>query len=139
LQTEGIDIWSLLRVLLPFFTQKQFHIADPKNRAGDDLRLRLAAGPNYLKLPDYLSVKKPLGFMQKSPTLPADISVRWLLDACKFANPGYAIRSIPLQTPDQKSFIRMGYEKFLFGPLEIDAGWCITTAEEFKRDILGNQ
>ena len=33
----------------------------------------------------------------------------------------------------------MGYEKVFFGPLEIDAGWCITTEEEFKRDILGNQ
>lgn len=131
------NIWSIIGALMPFFTQKDYRLADIKNRSGDQLRLNLRVGPNFFKLPDYLGGKE-IGPKEGTPTLPADVSVRWWLDACKFFNPGYAVRSIPLKNPNADKFIRLGHEKVSLGPLEVEAGWCITTENEFREEIIGN-
>ena len=134
---EHTDIWALLGALSPFFTSSSYHLADPKNRAQDQLRLTLAVGPNCITLPDYLG-GKTIGPQSGTPSLPADISVRWWLDACKFLNPGYALRSVPLKDPQNGKFIRLGHEDITFGPLEFYAGWCITTEDEFRKEIIGD-
>ena len=135
---KDTDIWAVLGALMPFFSQKGYHLADPKKRSGDQLRLILRVGPNYLQLPKYLG-NNVIGSTKGTPSLPADVSVRWWLDACKFLNPGYAIRSVPLKDPSTGRPIRMGYKTVTFGPLMINAGWCITTEEEFKEEIIGDE
>jgi hypothetical protein len=70
------------------------------------------------------------------PPLKVTDSLTRLPDSLKTGNAGYAIEAIPLKLEDR--WIRIGGVDVRFGPLEIDAAWCISTQDEFQNIILKN-
>ncbi len=131
-----ITIWRVLTALAPFIMDSEFkYKLHDHPEAGPHLTLQI--GPNNLQLPGYLGGYM-LGSTADGPKLPVDYSIRYLLDAFKFTNPGYAIQAIPLKDPRNDGWIRLGFKTVRFGPLEFEAGWCITTEEEFTTEIAGD-
>ncbi len=129
-------IWTVLEALIPFAIDPDFKYKLHQH-AKEGPKLTLQIGPDNLRLPQFLG-GRTIGPKAGTPEMPTDYSIRYLLDAFKFTNPGYAIRAIPLKHPKTGDWIRLGFKPVAFGPLSLKAGWCITTEEEFRKDIVGD-
>ena len=137
-QPSLVDWVMLLGDMVKFFTDEGYYLHAPDH---------LPAGMNYgftlqptnLSLPSYLG-GATLGPDYELPELSVSDTLARALDGIKTGNLGWLIQSVPLKfvSNNETTWIRIGHETIKFGPLEINAGWCITTEEEFKQDIIGD-
>jgi hypothetical protein len=129
-----IAVFAFVAQYIRFFTVKSYLLHEqeqPKNFA-----LHFTVGRNYLRLPSYLG-GKTLGLTKTLPDLDIYDCLARFFDGLKTGNPTYLIQAIPLRYHD--TWIRIGDEELRFGPLFLRAAWCITTEQEFKEEVLGNQ
>jgi len=126
--TETITLFG---DLLQFFQKGDYLLH--REGFGETLNLELTIGENFIALPQYLG-GQILGLKKALPTLPVGDSIARFLDFLKTGNAGYAITAIPLQHDGQ--WIRIGSEEIHFGPLVVGMSWCITTDDEFVKEII---
>ncbi|MCL6417295.1 hypothetical protein MIB92_16670 [Aestuariirhabdus sp. Z084] len=133
-----IDWITLIASLLNFFQHSDYYLHD-EGHLPAGMALPFTLGPSLIKLPDYLGGGS-LGTKQALPALSVSDTLARALDGIKTGNAGWVIQSVPLkyQSNNQTHWIRIGSQTIHFGPLDIIAGWCISTEEEFRDDILAD-
>lgn len=124
---------ALFGKLIDFFTKPDYLLHQQTPPAG--MALEFTVGRNAIALPPYLGGLE-LGLKEPLPALDIYQSTARLLDALKTGNASYLIQAIPLRYEEQ--WIRIGQHELRFGPLFLEAAWCITTEQEFRDQVLGN-
>ena len=113
---------ALFGQLIDFFTKPDYLLHQQVPPEG--MALEFKVGRNAISLPSYLGGIE-LGVREPLPTLNVYESTARLLDALKTGDAGLLIQAIPLRYQDQ--WIRIGRRELRFGPLFLEAAWCITT------------
>jgi hypothetical protein len=130
------DAVALVSALLRFLTDREYLLH--RGGAPDALPLTFSIGPNFVTLPDYLGGAS-LGPRARLPTVDVADTAARLFDGLKTGNAGYVIEAVPLRISrgdGTVAWIRVGRHQIAFGPLTLEAAWCITTETEFVEKIL---
>ena len=140
-----VDLFSQV---FSFFTEKEFLLHE--QAPPDGLALSLTIGENYIGLPEFLGGGQ-LGLTSEvveglSHGTQSDFSIdvydnmARFLDFLKTGNAGYLIEAIPLKQTvgSHTTWIRVGSKDIEFGPIQLNAAWCITTENEFRDVILAD-
>ena len=123
---------GLFSALVGFLTDKELRLQD--QGLGETLNTRFTIGRQLIALPQFLGGAK-LAPDTRGVSLNSADALAKLLDAFKFANPGYAIQIVPLKTGN--TWIRIGAVSGVkFGPIELNGAWCMTTEEEFVNRVI---
>ena len=130
------DWIALLGDLVKFFTDMGYYLHEP-DHLPHGMNLEFTLEPTALSLPAYLG-GATLGSTRNLPSLSVSNTLARALDSAKSGNLGWLIQSIPLNyTQSGKTvWIRVGREQIAFGPLQFAVGWCITTEDEFRNQVL---
>jgi hypothetical protein len=132
-----LDWLALLQGLLAFFRQPDYYLHEKGLPPG--MQLDFSLGATSIRLPSYLG-GATLGPETGLPALSVSDTLARALDGIKTGNAGWLIQSVPLKWPESGNsvWIRVGRETIAFGPLEISAGWCIATEQEFRDQVLAS-
>lgn len=132
------DMVVLIGAMVRFLTQPPYLLH--QSGAPAALPLDFTIGPNFIALPDYLG-GAVLGPQTALPSIDVSDSMARVLDGFKTGNVGYLIEAVPLKAPRPGGgvdWIRVGRRDIAFGPLTLEAAWCVTTEEEFVEQILAD-
>lgn len=132
------DMVVLIGAMVRFLTQPPYLLH--QSGAPAALPLDFTIGPNFIALPDYLG-GAVLGPQTALPSIDVSDSMARVLDGLKTGNVGYLIEAVPLKAPRPGGgvdWIRVGRRDIVFGPLTLEAAWCVTTEEEFVEQILAD-
>jgi hypothetical protein len=130
------DWVKLIGDLGHFFADDHFLLHDP-GHLPQAMQLDFQLQPTFLALPGYLG-GAVLGSRSALPPFQVSQTLARALDAIKTGSVGEVIRAVPLKYESGGSthWIRVGHEDVHFGPLHLQAAWCVTTEEEFLTQIL---
>jgi hypothetical protein len=135
-QPSLMDWVALIGGLVKFFSQKKYFLHDKGNLPAA-MALDFTLQPTTLSLPSYLG-GVTLGPTRNLPALSVSDTLARALDGIKAGNLGWVIQAVPLKysKSGKTAWIRVGREKIVFGPLQFTVGWCVTTEDEFRNQVL---
>lgn len=118
------DYITVFSSLLTFFTDKEALLHQDEALI-EAMNLHFAYGPSYIQLPPYLG-GGILGLQEPKGPFPLDQAIARFFDFFKTGNLNYLITTLPLEN-------RVGTQHVTFGPIALNAAWCITSEEEFNQ------